>query len=285
MLTPHTRPAGSDQQVQFNDAGSFGADGALAWDKANDVLSLTNLTVNGRQNWKLVSKTSAYTAASETVILVDASGGAVTITLPPAASSSGRRYVVKKIDSSANAVTLDGNGSETIDGATTLPLYCQYDFVGVVCDGSNWLVIEDGLRPHSAEMTRDAAQSISTGTQTKVAFDAETWDVGGIADFATNDRFDVKRAGRYLVVCNWGVTGIDDTESGQAFIFVNGSAVRNFVDYSPAANQAIRPQNVGIVSLAAGDTIEMYVEHNEGASFSTLTSEVSKPRMSVHELR
>lgn len=66
----------------------------------------------------------------------------MTITLPAAtADLDGLVYVVKKVDSSGNTVTIDGNGSETIDGATTKVLSAQYDTVSIVCDGSNWLVI------------------------------------------------------------------------------------------------------------------------------------------------
>ena len=52
-----------------------------------------------------------------------------------------RRYTVKKTDSSANAVTIDGNGAETIDGATTQALAAQYDALEVVTDGVEWFVV------------------------------------------------------------------------------------------------------------------------------------------------
>jgi len=75
---------------------------------------------------------------SHDVLLVDATSGALTITLPAVSGSGERQYVIKKIDSSGNAVTVDGNASETIDGATTSVLSSQYDTVRVGCDGSAW---------------------------------------------------------------------------------------------------------------------------------------------------
>jgi hypothetical protein len=39
------------------------------------------------------------------------------MTLPTAASSTGKVFYIKKIDSSANSVIIDGAGAETIDGA------------------------------------------------------------------------------------------------------------------------------------------------------------------------
>ncbi len=57
-------------------------------------------------------------------------------------ASNGRlRYTIKKTDVSANAVTIDGNGAETIDGATTQSLPAQYDSMEVVTNGTEWFII------------------------------------------------------------------------------------------------------------------------------------------------
>ena len=74
------------------------------------------------------------------MLLCDATGAAFTVTLPAAATVSGASISVKKTDSSGNAVTIDGNGAETIDGATTLALSTQYEAVTLWSDGSNWWV-------------------------------------------------------------------------------------------------------------------------------------------------
>ncbi|MCA9130694.1 MAG: hypothetical protein KDB22_26585 [Planctomycetales bacterium] len=88
------------------------------------------------------SKSAAYTLLiTDKGVFVDATSAAVTITLPTAASSSGLDFLIKKIDSSANAVTIDGDGSETIDGATTKVLSSQYDSAGVVSDGTQFWVV------------------------------------------------------------------------------------------------------------------------------------------------
>ena len=62
-----------------------------------------------------------------------------TITLPLASTNSGRIITVKKINS--GAVTIDGNGTETIDGALTKSLAALYDALRLICDGSNWHII------------------------------------------------------------------------------------------------------------------------------------------------
>ena len=89
------------------------------------------------------SKTGAYTATSaDHAIACDASGGAFTVTLPGAASvGAGFMLVIKKVDSSANAVTVDGSGAETIDGALTYSLASQWKYVALMSNGAGWLVM------------------------------------------------------------------------------------------------------------------------------------------------
>ncbi len=87
------------------------------------------------------TETSGYTAVeTDTVILCDATSAAFTVTLL-AASNTGKVYYIKKIDSSANAVTIDGNSSETIDGSTTKVLSMQYDAIMIVSDGTEWWIL------------------------------------------------------------------------------------------------------------------------------------------------
>lgn len=87
------------------------------------------------------SKTATFTALlSEMAYSVSASGGAVTANLPTAVGCAGKEFFVKKTDSSANTVTLDPNGSETINGAATLALSTQHEGVSIESDGTNWFI-------------------------------------------------------------------------------------------------------------------------------------------------
>jgi hypothetical protein len=74
-------------------------------------------------------------------VLVDATAAGRTITLPAASTCTNRIYNIKKIDASVNTVTIDGNASETIDGATTRVISTQYAVVTIQCDGSAWYII------------------------------------------------------------------------------------------------------------------------------------------------
>jgi hypothetical protein len=88
-------------------------------------------------------KTGAYSATSDDdLIPCNATGGAFTVTLPAAASNGGMEIEIIKTDSSANAITIDGNASETINGALTTTLNTQYEKLRIMCDGSNWLIMD-----------------------------------------------------------------------------------------------------------------------------------------------
>lgn len=89
------------------------------------------------------SATTTYTALStDRYIRADATAGAFTITLPSAATvGAGWVLTVKKIDTSVNVVTIDGDGAETIDGAASYDLADAYEAVTLVSDGTNWDII------------------------------------------------------------------------------------------------------------------------------------------------
>jgi hypothetical protein len=71
--------------------------------------------------------------------IFNASSGTFTVTLPTAASIAGKKITVK--NSGTGDVTVDADGSETIDGSANFLLDTQYDSVTVVSDGTNWFII------------------------------------------------------------------------------------------------------------------------------------------------
>jgi len=75
------------------------------------------------------------------IVLVNASGGAKTITLPNATTCAGRQYIIKKIDSSTNAVTITPQTGQTIDGQASISITTQYAYRKVVSNGINWFLI------------------------------------------------------------------------------------------------------------------------------------------------
>lgn len=78
-------------------------------------------------------------ASNDGVVVADASGGAVTITLPPVTEASGRFLIAKKVDASANTVTI--SGASNIDGAASQVLAAQYDTIRLIAGASSWWIV------------------------------------------------------------------------------------------------------------------------------------------------
>ena len=109
----------------------------------------------GDGNWVVLSENIASGAAPKTIdntdspytvldtdglILADATSGAITVNLPTAVGRPGRQVAVKKVDASGNAVTVDGAGSETIDGSLTEVITVQYNSPTMESDNANWWI-------------------------------------------------------------------------------------------------------------------------------------------------
>lgn len=91
---------------------------------------------------EVVAVTAAYTVLDiDLLILADATAGNVTVTLPTAVAREGRRIAVKKTDATVNLVIIDPDGTETIDGSTTISLTQQNALREMVSDGTNWQLI------------------------------------------------------------------------------------------------------------------------------------------------
>ena len=74
-------------------------------------------------------------------MLINASSGNITVTLPAAVNHKNRVYIIKKIDSSTNKVTVDAKSAETIDGELTVELGLQFDYVSITSDADEWHII------------------------------------------------------------------------------------------------------------------------------------------------
>lgn len=117
------------------DAAASAAEAAAS---AGTVIGFLSSVVNATGNASL-----SYSTQNGFLISVDASLGNVTITLPTASSSPGCRFVVKKVDASANTVTVVRAGSDTVEDGTGVTLANRYDSVTVMRQGStNWSIVD-----------------------------------------------------------------------------------------------------------------------------------------------
>jgi len=110
----------------------------------NDGNTLTDATESEydaymtRAQYNIVTKTSDYTASGGDCVLVDASSGDVTITLPE--PSKATQVNIKKIDPSTNVVMVMPNGG-SIDDEPLKEISTQYESYLFISDGTNWYII------------------------------------------------------------------------------------------------------------------------------------------------
>lgn len=88
-----------------------------------------------------ISGVTGITAGDKQTIYL-CGGAGYTVSLPPVADMTNAVLVFKKT-AGGSAITIDGNGSETIDGATTKALSSQYDSIIIACDGTTWHILAD----------------------------------------------------------------------------------------------------------------------------------------------
>lgn len=111
---------------------------------SSDVTQWTvdNISLLSPDAESIVTKTTTYTATvNDSIILVETSAG-WTLSLFTAVGNSGKHLTIKKTSNDFNALTIDANGSETIDGATTTSLNTQYESIRLFSDGTGWQVLD-----------------------------------------------------------------------------------------------------------------------------------------------
>jgi hypothetical protein len=134
-----------EAETLINEAASLGC--RSPWEIELAKLALENRIATYLVDGSVMSAqyrnvtTTGNVVSGDYLIVADAAGGAITMTLPPAALVPGRIYTFKRINSGANAVVIDPSGVETIDGAATYTLSAQWNSVTIMNNGIAWFII------------------------------------------------------------------------------------------------------------------------------------------------
>jgi hypothetical protein len=125
-------------------------------------------TNDGMHAFKTATKTDTnYTVTwVDTFVLVSTGNSDRTITLPAvSATYAGKIFWFKKIDSGTGDVIIDGDGAETIDGATTYTMTAENEWCGIILNdaGTAWELVSRG-------------SAIKIGTQTAAQVNAHDHD-------------------------------------------------------------------------------------------------------------
>ena len=126
-----------------------------------------------------------------------------------------------------------------------------------------------GLAECSFRAYQSSAQNISNATSTQVTLDTEDWDTDNA--FASNTfTCPSDKAGKYIVV---GAVRADpswaNTDQFNVMIYRNGASNTGGMTSSQVrAGIGHSGISVSIIDMAAGDTLKLYLYHNEGGSES-----------------
>ncbi len=109
---------------------------------SGNILTTGKITGAGYHVSVVTISSADYTLTeNDDVVLFSTGGVNRTATLPSATTVLDKVYHIKKISSGAGFVTIDPDGTETIDGDLTVNISIRYESLMIVSDGSNWHVI------------------------------------------------------------------------------------------------------------------------------------------------
>lgn len=209
------------------------------------------------------SSDQTLTTAND-IVLVDPSSSTITITLPAVSGNTGLLYTIKQITDSTNNVIIDGNGSETINGATTYTLDIANAFIDIFCDGSSWHIINKGEPEISVFGYRSSDQAGASGTQ-RITFNAEDTDTVGCFNDSTGVTT-VPSSGRYYIEATGLLDSLDTSADATIGIYLEGSLVIN--SYMYVRSTSITDQQygraAGIIECDKGEEIDVRVIGDAG---------------------
>lgn len=154
---------------------------------ARNITNLTGLDDYAGPYAAVTVKTGVQasgTVAVYDLIIIDLSGGDLEQDLPAASTIDGW-VEIKAINNANNTLTIDPDGSETIDGASTYTMDESNQMVRLQSDGSNWYVT--GFFQDVAGPFGGTNLSVSSITSTTLDIVSDTGDNATIPQATTDD--------------------------------------------------------------------------------------------------
>lgn len=164
-----------------------------------------------------LSKSGAYTvvaADNNKIIKCDTSGGSFQIDLTAATTlGSGFKVTIFKT-SASNALTIDANSTETINGALTNVLNSLNSFVELICDGTNWIATKSNDWLGASTSGTAMPTTTQWGNNISLTLPAGEWDVSSVADFLPDLGIGELYSGIGIVTGNSAPVSLGDSYSG-----------------------------------------------------------------------
>ncbi len=177
----------------------------------------------------------------------------------PAVSGNANKFAAIRMDIGlTKLVTVDGNGSETIDGALTRVMWAQETAI-LLCDGSTWTKIAGRTVPMIAVGAPSGNGTATNNANTKIPIATSILDPTGRMVNTTSTRLDVIRGGNYVLSTLFRIVN-----ATAALARIAGGAWKNTNPWFVLGEQSVASgSNATVdcktpVSLVAGDYLELY---------------------------
>jgi hypothetical protein len=201
--------------------------------------------------------TSNYTATfSDKFILIDATGGNITVTLPGVGSVSNSNtsieYSFVRIDAGANTVTINPHSGETINWTTSASLSARGSSIGFKGDlpHANWIPTE--------------SSTVNSGTANQIAYYASTGTaLSGTSNLSYDPSANTFRAVSGLNIVGsgtrannfyFGINHIDSIASGNTTKWNTFHGEQNVINNNGAAGSTV---NNSFLSYGFGNSIRL----------------------------
>lgn len=186
-----------------------------------------------------------------------------TVTLPTAASNTGKSIAFKGSSALTKLITIDGFSTETIDGASNIVLWAGEVLV-VMSDGTNWIIVSWKKNPMVASC-QATTQSVANGSAVIADLSSSLIDnTGALVDLA-NNRILIKRNGLYRMSTRFSpASSANAANNIQQYFYIDGVLLSaNSLSVSLAANiteyylNETRP-----VALNSGQYVDLRLYHD-----------------------
>ena len=233
-------PGGSTTQIQFNDAGSFGGDVDLTWNKTTNVMTVAgdvNLSDGGTYTTTLQTITPT---ANRTISFPDATG-----TVALVAGSSGQL-----VYNNAGAYAGASSSAVGATGNITLSLAGAAGVAPVAVTGS-WFV---GTTPQVLIQPSTATTGAWSANGTGLGVNAASGFTGNLLDLQVNGSSTLNVSGAGVVTIQGGAVATIDTLTDAATITPNFAAGVNFAVTLGGNRTIANPSN-----LTAGQSGSIFI--------------------------
>lgn len=263
LLARVSASAGDVEEVDFSDLAQTLVGHTTAAQMRGDILA--DWTSPLAQSTVSISGTATATISR---LNVCTGSSAYVVTLPASSGNSGATIHFLVATTSNAIVTLDGNSAETINGYATRD-YVAGEICSLYCDGSNWTVLHETLKPISFQARQSGTQSVTGSSVTVLALAATNYNIGSAYDTSTK-KFTPKAPGLYQFNVSFSLDSLADGKLISPAVRLNGSTNYWTCFVRPgSAGQSAVSGTIVLPMNGSTDYVEAIIYHEDTTSRTT----------------